>query len=173
MKKIIAIIIFTLNTISVTNAQECKYLLKEKDEFTKAMKIETGGKFVQEMMGSNAYLTLRNIDSSYYLNLYYNVPYAKSMAVGTNNQLMIKLENDSILFLNPTEATTGNFITTSDVTVSQIKINYHSTKEQLLILSQKGITKIRINFTDGYKEHEIKIKNANEIKKAAYCLIKF
>ena len=85
---------------------------------------------------------------------------------------MFKLENDSVLFFKPTEITSGTLNTASGITTSQIKVNYFATKEQIVTLSNFAIKKVRVYFTDEYKEHETKEKNANEIKTAATCLLK-
>jgi len=172
MKKTILLTMFCFGLTILAHGQKCEYLTNEKDEFTGAMKLETWGKLIREFTGSNANLILRKIDSTYYLLLNYNVQYAKAMVIGTNDRLMLKLENDSVLFFNPTEITTGTLNTVSGITTTQIKINYFATKDQIVMLSKYGIKKVRVYFTDGYKEHETKEKNANEIKTAATCLLK-
>jgi hypothetical protein len=94
------------------------------------------------------------------------------MVIGANDRLMFKLESDSILNFSPTEITTGNLITLNGITTTQVKVNYTATKEQIETLSKFLITKVRVYFTDGYKEHETKTKNTNEIKLAATCLLR-
>jgi hypothetical protein len=172
MKKKFSFLLFFLGLTVLAFSQKCEYLTNEKDEFTGAMKLETWGKLIREFTGSNANLILRKIDSDYYLLLNYNVQYAEAMVVGTNDRLMLKLENDSVLFFNPTEITTGTLNTLNGITTTQIKINYFATKDQITMLSKYAIKKVRVYFTDGYKEHETKDKNVNEIKTAAICLLK-
>ena len=154
------------------SGQKCQYLVNEKDEFTGAQKLETWGKLIREFTGSNANLILRKIDNNYYLLLNYNVQYPKAMVIGSDDKLMLKLESDSILNFSPTEITTGNLITLNGITTTQIKVNYFATKEQIETLSHYPITKVRVYFADGYKEHETKIKNTTEIKLAAICLLR-
>jgi hypothetical protein len=171
MKKTTSLLIIFFGLTIFSYGQNCEYLTNEKDEFTNAMKLETWGKLIREFTGSNANLILRKIDTTYYLLLNYNVQYAKAMVAGTNDLLMFKLENDSVLYFKPTEITSGNLNTSAGITTTQIKINYFATKDQIVMLSKYGIKKVRVYFTDGYKEHETKEKNANEIKTAAYCLL--
>lgn len=163
--------IFVISTFTV-KGQKCEYLTNEKDEFTGAQKLETWGKLIREVTGSNANLILRKIDDRYYLLINYNVQHPKAMVIGNNDKLMLKLEGESVLNFSPTEIATGNLITLNGITTTQIKVNYYATREQIEMLSQFPIAKVRVCFTDGYREHETKIKNTIEIKKAATCILK-
>lgn len=151
--------------------QKCEYLTNEKDEFTGAFKLETWGKLIREFTGSNANIIFRKIDSNYYIFLNYNVQYPSALVLGTDDKLMLKLNNEKTLSFSPTEITTGKIQTLNGISTTQIQINYHAEKEDILTLAENTIVKMRIYFSDGYKEHEIKDKNALEVKKAAGCLI--
>ena len=172
MKKLTLLLLLYFGLATFVEGQKCEYLTNAKDEFTGAMKLETWGKLIREITGSNANLILRKIDGSYYLLLNYNVQYANAMVIGTNDKLMLKIENDSVLFFKPIEITVGTLNTVNGITTTQIKVNYFATKGQIEMLSKYLIKKVRIYFTGGYKEHETKEKNAIEIKVAANCLLK-
>jgi hypothetical protein len=169
--QVILVLIFTflLNTVQ---AQKCEYLTNGKDEFTGIVKLETWGKLIREFTGSNGNLILGKANENYYLLLNYNVQVPKSLVVGKNDRIMFKLENDSILNFLPIEVKSGELITLNGITTTQIKVSYFATKEQIQALSQFVIKKVRIYFSDGYREHETKSKNTSEIKAAAMCLLK-
>ncbi len=172
MKKLLFIFqMVIIVSISNARAQDCDYLTNTKDEFTGANKLETWGKLVREFSGNNANLIFRKIDKSYYLLLNYNIQAAKSIVVGVNDRLMLKLDNDSIIFFNPTEIVSGVLSTNNGITTTQIKVNYSANTEQIQALSKFSIKKVRFYHTEAYYEHDIKEKHVLEIIKAATCIL--
>lgn len=94
------------------------------------------------------------------------------MVVGTKDITFIKLKNDSVIKITPQKIASGELITISNITTSRILIVYRVEKTTLEYLLTQDILKLRISFTDGYKEHDVKPKFNKNIKKSISCILK-
>ena len=151
---------------------QCDYSINEVDEFTKKEKKQTYSKLIREFTGSNANILFDKQGVNYWLTLNYNVQYAKAMVVGHKDLLFLKLENDSVVTFAPENIVSGDMRTINRITTTQIIITYKLNKEDLQFLSLHKIVSVRVNFTDGYRDHSVKPKFHKTIKKAIECILK-
>jgi len=165
---LLAIFLFTFNTYSQTS--KCEFLRNEKDEFTGAIKKEIVGKLFKER--NNGSIVFCKTDSTYHLRLYYIFPGVESAVVGTNNRMMIKLANDSVLYFSPVDMASGKVLTFMNASTTQLIVNYYASKQQIELFAKYPLKKARVYFTDVYREHEIKEKNAREVMNGANCILK-
>ena len=171
MKKILSILIilFCFNSLMFS---QCKYYKNEIDEFTKIEMKQTFSKFFREFTGANANIIFDKQGDGYWITINYNIQYPKAMVIGTNDLTYLKLENDSVIQLKPENIVTGKMNTISGITTTQILIIYKVDKSLLTYLANENIYKARITFTDGYREHKVKSKFQQTIKKSIGCILK-
>tara|TARA_B110000114_G_C14811945_1_gene285082 strand:+ start:44 stop:556 length:513 start_codon:yes stop_codon:yes gene_type:complete len=170
MKNIIIILLVSL--LNLNSFSQCKFIKNEVDEFTNKEMKQTGGKLIREFTGSNANIIFDKQGENFFITINYNVQYAKAMVVGTKDITFIKLKNDSVIKITPQEIASGELITISNITTSRILIVYRVEKTTLEYLLTQDILKLRISFTDGYKEHDVKSKFNKNIKKSISCILK-
>lgn len=153
------------------NAQKCKYSMDKTDEFTKATILETRVMVYDKSFSSGEDITLiiKKINSNYYVGLDYNIVSRDIYIISTDCKLMLKLDNDTILNFLPTEVYGGH--EGRGTAVTNIKPMYIATKEDIEILSQHAIVKIRLYFTDGYKEYELNKKTYPYTMNTAKCIL--
>ncbi len=171
MKKILSIltILFCFNSLMFS---QCKYSKNEIDEFKKIEIKQTYSKFFREFTGANANIIFEKQGDGYWIIINYNLQYPKAMVIGTNDLTYLKLENDSIIQLKPENIASGKMNTINGITTTQILITYKVDKALLNYLLNENISKVRITFTEGYREHEVKPKFHKTIKQSIGCILK-
>lgn len=171
MKKLIYSIAFLIFGICALNAQKCEYLEDHKDEFTGKHIRQTAAGLVREFLGKNANLIFERQDDTYFLKLNYNFLNAQAVVASPESKLHIKLRNDSILTFEPIDIFTGNVLT-NFTTTTQIIVTYHADIDQIKTLAKNPVKKVRVSFTNGSHEHEVKKKQFLELIHAANCILR-
>lgn len=171
MKKLIYTIAFLIFGLFTLTAQKCDYLEDHKDEFTGKHIRQTAAGLVREFLGQNANLIFERQDDAYYLKLNYNFQNAQAVVASPESKLYVKLRNDSILTFEPIDIFTGNLIT-NFTTTTQIIVTYYADIDQIKMLAQNPVKKVRVSFTNGSHEHEVKKKQLLEVIHAANCILR-
>lgn len=167
MKNIFILLLFPL----FVNAQKCKYSIDKTDEFTKATILEAKVMVYDKTYidGVDIALIIKKINSNYYVGLDYNIVSRDIYIISTDCKLMLKLDNDTILSFLPTEVYGGH--EGRGTAVTNIKPMYIASKEDIQILSEHAIVKIRLYFSDGYKEYELNKKIYAYTMNTAKCIL--
>ncbi len=170
MKKIlfIILILIALNGFSQTLIEN------SIDEFTKASIKRTSWETVMGGMSQTYYLRISKIDSSYFLELKIMMNNTV-FAINKDANLMLKLNNDSLITLKNSDyqiTTIGEgaigYMGSAGLGLHAIYLGLN--KSTISVLTAAVLSKVRIYFTDGYKDFERKEKKASLIKNALLLL---
>ncbi len=170
MKKVILLILITLSTFY--SFSQCKFKKDEVDEFTKNRIRETKDFMVAGVFSQSYMVQLRQVNDGYFLKLGYSTLGTSSIVIGQGDELMIKLNNDSVITLQSLEIASATHSYSSGMTATTIYCNYSITKEQLELLAKNPAVKIRFYTTDGYLEKETTTNGIDRLLSFANCIIK-
>jgi hypothetical protein len=160
-------ILFTLLFIPVFCFGQ-KLVKNEVDEFTGiSVKTTSLEQLVSESpWGGNSFHlseSVKRINDNYYLIVRFSLDNVFSVA--SEQKLMIKLENDSIVTLLNKEYDISSNGRGAIGGKQGVYLTYPIESDDLDLLKENKATKIRIYTTDGYLEKDIKEKNQDKIKK--------
>ncbi len=150
-----------------SQAQDCKYDLNEKDEFS--------GKIVRRIKQKyNFYFSFAfyRTGDDYRLESYINIPGDQAFIIPEGNKLNLKLGDGTIMELSSVKnATPQSFIANAQV-YSGFAMTYPITKEQLESIQKVGIKFIRTYLKDeSYYDMDIKKKKIEKLKISAGCIM--
>lgn len=147
-------------TGSSTNLEE-NYI----DEFTGNSVKRTSWETLNMTMQFTAYYRISKINDHYYLNL--KMMLNKVFSISKDQEFMFKLDDGTVLkFLNLEYTTTCRGCGAKGFSGSEaqgIEVSYPVKKEQIDILINNRIEKLRIYTNDGYLENEVSEKRSKEI----------
>lgn len=145
-------------------AQDCDFTENEKDEFTKAIKIETKPFRMGNGMFKAAKMGFRKVNENYFIYLAYT---PASTSIMEDDVLMFKTDADSIIKAIANKTALPTFAQYG----SSISLYYRISKEDLIRLSQSNVNKLRVYFRDGYSDFDVAKKSSQLIKSNANCII--
>lgn len=140
----------------------------ETDEFTGTKYIETDWGVLYMKMGSSIQYRIRVIDNQQYLHVKAYTGYSLK-SVYERHPLMLKLENDSVVKLSPSETTTGCYGCASldgfiGSKAAGVSVHYNLSDDVINDLVRFGVTKSRLYTDDGYFEETINTKKAIQFR---------
>jgi hypothetical protein len=142
-----------------------------KDEFTGARIVSTNWEWLS-YSGETAtiYFKIRVVNDDYYLHLKYMLTWGGVFAIGNRDQFMLKLANDSVVKLTPSE---GQVSCKGCGSVGMVGYNYWGTHtnyplspEAMEALMSSPIVKTRLYTSDGFLEQEVNPKRQDYVLKA-------
>ncbi len=159
-------ILFIILTSNLTSGQELE--IDEIDEFTKSHVQTTSWETLTNRSPLYSYARLRKIDNRYVFDVKL-MGGSKVFSVDEGNNLLLKLENEEIIEIfnknyelsNYGEGAIGIIGSQSLGVFLKCSISH----EQLQKLRQKKLEKIRLNSSNGYREAEVKSKQAEKFMK--------
>lgn len=158
MKKLILLLFFW----NLSNAQDCKFITNEIDEFTKVKKVKTKDYSLSEGKSGVLRFALFKGNSTYLCMEYYTSQ-VKAMVVGVNHKISIMLKDDVIIELLPNDVYSGELSTVGSTT---LRVKYNISLSELEKMRNIGIKKIRFNTTKYYYDFDVVkekwIKSFNE-----------
>lgn len=159
MKKII--LGLALLSMSISFSQNCKYKTNEVDEFTKNKILETEFEWISPNIGSS----FKKVNEKKALRLQINSSSVFSVREGSNVMFLTDKEDPITLVFSETNISKISTLT------SFYSINYLilSDENQARLLNEK-ITKIRIYYSDGYVDTDIKEKKVMKFKELLKCI---
>ena len=153
--------------------QDCKYMVNEIDEFTGDAKKITEFVNINKKFTSRYYLShsFSNINGEYVLNMQLTGG-GQSLFISKGRKLYLKLTDGQIITLQTIKNYETEFRTVyGGGQVSSIVPNYPVTKEQLLLIEEIGIAKIRQETDDSNYETDVTEKDNAKIKQAIDCVL--
>lgn len=160
---VLIILLFTHTAISQTIAEE------SIDEFTGSSIKRSSWETFNQSMKFIGHFRISKIDSIFYFDLKM-MRGDKVFSISEGSDLMFKLDNNEIVTVKAltTEITcTGcGAIGFNGSTGQGIQISYLLSSDQLKLLKEHKVVKVRVYTTDGYLEDEIKEKFIDRISKA-------
>lgn len=152
---------------------ECQFSEDEVDEFTGAKKLSTYNvTLLPELSGAGMEMQMRKVDDSFYIVFTYQTYWNTTAVGGEDGKLMLKLANDSIVTGHHTKAAAGDWPYGYNGTYSIYTGQYQFDSTSFVSLARHPIRKVRIYFTVGYKEAEVKPKRAENVMEQVRCLLK-
>jgi len=159
MKKIIIawILVFT----SFGYSQNCKYEKNEIDEFTKNKILET--KF--EWLTPNQGYAFKKINKS--KNLKIKLNYNSVFSIRKNDKIMFLTENNEPITLLFEETVISNILNLNNFYI----ITLINISDKIVDrFKNESINKIRIYYSDGYLDYDVKEKRAKKFKEILKCI---
>ncbi len=158
---------------SITIGQNCQVLWSNYvDEFTGDTTYATWGQLVGGTFSAETMtMTFTRVNAALYLDPVFNTSGPKSLVIGDGDPLYLKLDNDSIVIVRSTNIFTGKFKTEFNVTVSQITPRYRITLDQIRQLAAHRIARVRMQFSDGYREFDVKERAGTFLSDQVRCVI--
>jgi hypothetical protein len=142
----------------------------KKDEFTGNSIIRTSWETIQSNFHFTGYFRISRINDHIYFDLKMILGSGGVFAINKDDQLMFKLENDSIITLYNLEyaltCSGCGAISLAGSSAQGIKTSYSLSEQNVEELKKFKIVKWRIYTTNGYVEDEIKEKKQELIRNA-------
>lgn len=172
MKKIFISLLLIMTAFG-SIAQKCDYYENTVDAMTKDTLVSTWAKVAQTFTQGMVF-TYKKLNSSYFIRMGYGLSGYQAIVIGKDAELMIKLQNDSIITLKSTDIVTADINTANGIGESKITCFYRVEREQLEAIKQHKLKLIRFYTTDGYIEMEAftKKKKVANNDEAIDCLLK-
>jgi hypothetical protein len=165
MKQIILLLIIFLNFYSINSFSQTLEQ-DEIDEFTGDVKKRTAFEALYMGWDFTAYYCLLKVNDNYYLRFKIMLASGGVFAIGKDEKLMLKLQNnDMITLLNLEYAITnygGGAIGLIGSNALGLEVDYKISVEQLNTLKNNKLSKIRIYTTKDYLEAEINKNKASK-----------
>lgn len=155
-------VIMTLMSASVVNAQ--RIAENETDEFTGVKKVATNWGTLYMNMSGTMHYRIRVLDKRPYLHVKLYTG-SRLVTIRQSHQFMLKLENDSIVKLSPSESSVGCFGCASidgfiGSKAAGVSVYYPLSVSDVNSLVRFGLKKTRIYTDEGYFEEQINEKKA-------------
>lgn len=135
-----------------------KIKVSEKDKFLKKYRIETGSTFVKDGMGGSMRMGFRSVDSTIFLHV--SGTNVAAGVIGAKDQIIFLMENDSTI----TCTSTG----LQDYRVGQYgksyEHEYYITTSDVKTLQELKVKSIRVYFSSGYEDVDIREGKADKLK---------
>lgn len=163
--KIICLVLFASVNLPGQTLEE-----NQVDEFTKNTVKRTSWEVVNMTMTFTAYFRASQINTTNAFDLKMMLGSGAVFSIPEGAEMMFKLSNDSIVKIPCIKsAISCSGCGAKGFAGSQaqgVNVSYFISKENLALLKNSQVTKIRIYTRDGFVEDEIKAKNADKIRKA-------
>ena len=159
MKKIILGLLLVTSMISFS--QNCKYKINETDEFTKNKILETEFEWISSNIGGS----FKKINDKKALRLQLNSSSVFSVREGSKVMFLTDKE-EPITFIFPETNISKISTMTSFYSINYLML---SEENQNRLLNEK-ISKIRIYYSDGYIDTDIKEKKAIKFQELLKCI---
>lgn len=158
-------------TVMRASAQSCEYSIDEKDKASGALHRETKAPLLVQASGK-ATVNFKRVDTTYTLSLEYVQFCKKPMKMDQTSTLYLGLANGNTVELAPMGEYTSNYRNgAKGVTSSTIKSTYAISKSDVASISKSRITTIRISFTEGSDDFDVKPAVAADVARAAFCIL--
>lgn len=175
IRLISVIFLLAFLAFGTTEVYSQKITKSEIDEFTNHKIVETSWHAVYRGWTDAGYARFRSIDNRVIIDFSLMFTNAKGYIISTEDRLMLKLGNDTVIKLNPIETaipcrgccSTGFKGMNDFGSIS----HYSMSNEQFNQLLKSLIVKVRIYTGDGYIENEVKPNRAKTLFELAKLLI--
>lgn len=162
------VVLIFLSAISGTWAQKLEE--NKKDEFTNNVVKRTSWEPLKQTMKDYYFFRITKINEVTYFDFKMMVIGGKVFSINKGQELMFKLSNDEIVKLSNLEYTISckgcGAKGLSGSEAEGIQVSYIIEESLLEKLKSGLVVKLRVYTTDGYREEDIKEKNAATIKAA-------
>lgn len=171
MKKTFLLLLTIIITLSAS-AQKCDYLKNEVDAFTGEKIVLTNFVNINKKFTSRHFFAHSFGFSSgfYFINLKLTGG-GQSLFISKGNKLLLKLNNDSILEFEASEAQKTEFNSINGASYSYIVPSYNLSKEQLTLIVNAGIKLIRMETSENQYDSEVTEKDNKKIKQSINCIL--
>lgn len=154
-----------------------KLVQNSKDEFTGNQIKETSVEKLAHPLKMNGFaynFSVKRVNDTYFLNLRMMSLNKSVFAIREDSKLMIKLKNDSVITLFAAEFNvSGKGGAGSGLSAGNAEgtsVYYPISNEQIELILQSDISKIRVYTSDGFTEQDIKVAGGRKVK-AAFSLL--
>ncbi len=151
------------------NAQDCKLEQNEVDAFTKIKKVKTKTQTIAVTNSTSIKFSfLKN--SNVYIKLWYHSGGMSSIVIGTQNAMLLMLQNDELIELFPVEIVSGNINSLND---TEIECRYIISKENIKKIKDVGLKKVRFNSTKYHYDFDVEKKKwIEKLNQQIDCFLK-
>lgn len=162
-----AFILWLLATSSTTIHAQCKYQVNEYDKFQKYQRVITHAK--ARLNGSSDNIYFRRVADRYFIDLDYEVLGVVAHPAGS--RMMMMLANDSIItaYATGTELSTAKAV--SGILMHRMGSTYSIAVSDLEMMRGSKITSVRIQYTDSFRDFNIKEPHQLKLQQAISCLL--
>jgi len=169
MKKII---IALLLCASFGYAQDCKFKEDKIDPFTKNRVLRTNERVLVDEFRSSVIMGLF-LNKDMYIKTTFSFSGNKAIAVNESCEVLFLLKNEEVIKYPINEFILGKTKGYgSPLLATDLTLNLNTSVENLIKIRDIGISKIRLQTTEGFVDYEVKSeKNINKIKNIIDCFI--
>lgn len=165
---------YTAITKEDVDFSDCEFTENEVDEFLGIKKLSTKAHFIVGGLTNTMMLGLREVGDDYILRFTYKTDGANSLVAGPDDLLMLKLSNDTIIRASLREVTAGSHdYGTNGISTTTFSGQYGVDSAGFVALSRYPIRKVRVYFSDGYVEEEVRDKRAIKVAHDAHCILAY
>jgi len=170
MKKVFFILFLT----NIAFAQNCKFLKNEIDAFSKEKVIETNSKSLTNEISQSLDVGFF-YEKSPFISMDFTFQRQTDFNVTSDKNVLFLLNNDEVISINIgndiiPKRSSGLGVTYGGITSYKMKLPI--TIENLNLIKDIGINKIRLQTNEGFQEFEVKNKNkAQKIYDIIQCFI--
>lgn len=165
------LLVFAFLLASATSEAQCKFKVDKIDDFEKVRIRETESRLIQDALTGNTDVSVVQIEDRYFIKVARLYTYYTSKVVGADDKLSFLQLNGNVEKLVPVAISAAKNSVVSGSERSYIVINYETTKEQLVRLTENPIVKYRLQFTDATEEKEIKTAKYEKLKALINCAL--
>ncbi len=171
MKKTFLLLLTIIITLSA-NAQKCDYIKNEVDAFTGEKIVITNFVNINKKFTSRHFFahSFGFSGGFYFINLKLTGG-GQSLFISKGNKLLLKLNDDSILEFEASEAQKTEFNSINGASYSYIVPSYNLSKEQLALIANTGIKLMRMETSENQYDSEVTEKDNKKIKQSINCIL--
>lgn len=171
MKKTFLLLLTIIITLSA-NAQKCDYIKNEVDAFTGEKIVITNFVNINKKFTSRHFFAHSfGFSGGFYFISLKLTGGGQSLFISKGNKLLLKLNNDSILEFEASEAQKTEFNSINGASYSYIVPSYNLSKEQLALIANTGIKLMRMETSENQYDSEVTEKDNKKIKQSINCIL--
>ena len=161
----LAIFILCRATFAQSN---CEYWENEVDDMTNDTIVSTFAK-IGQTPAAGLVFTFRKYNQHYFIRMGYGLYGIHSLLISSDAELLIKLNNDSLITLKTIDSYLGDFVGNE----TKLIAFYPITLKEIKAIQRNRIIKVRFYLSDSYAEIEAftKSKKVAKIQKAIDCFM--
>lgn len=171
MKKTFLLLLTIIITLSA-NAQKCDYIKNEVDAFTGEKIVITNFVNINKKFTSRHFFAHSfGFSGGFYFISLKLTGGGQSLFISKGNKLLLKLNDDSILEFEASEAQKTEFNSINGASYSYIVPSYNLSKEQLALIANTGIKLMRMETSENQYDSEVTEKDNKKIKQSINCIL--
>lgn len=171
MKKTFLLLLTIIITLSA-NAQKCDYIKNEVDAFTGEKIVITNFVNINKKFTSRHFFAHSfGFSGGFYFISLKLTGGGQSLFISKGNKLLLKLNDDSILEFEASEAQKTEFNSINGASYSYIVPSYNLSKEQLALIATTGIKLMRMETSENQYDSEVTEKDNKKIKQSINCIL--